>query len=62
MAHATWLARHAATARIATGRDAADTAFRSSYRGRVTLPDQGVTATTDGDLPAEDRSAGAVLG
>jgi transglutaminase-like putative cysteine protease len=53
----TLLAPRASLVRIATGRDAADTAFLSSYGGIVTLDDVTVTATVDGDLPVDDLSA-----
>lgn len=48
---ATGLAPRETLLRIATGRDAADTAFLSSYGANVTLLDLEVTATSDGDLP-----------
>ncbi|MDM8084161.1 transglutaminase family protein [Cellulomonas cellasea] len=51
---ATGLAPRAAMLRIATGRDAADTAFLSNYGGQITLRAFTVTATTHGDLPADD--------
>jgi len=54
---ATLLAPRASLIRIATGRDAADTAFMSSYGGAVDLNDIAVTATTDGDLPGDDVGA-----
>jgi transglutaminase-like putative cysteine protease len=50
----TLLAPRRSLVRIATGRDAADTAFVSSYGGAVTLEDLTVTATVAGDLPTED--------
>jgi transglutaminase-like putative cysteine protease len=53
---ATRLAPRATLLRIATGRDAADTAFLSSYGGSVTLAEMEVTATSDGDLPGDDGS------
>jgi hypothetical protein len=37
--------------RIATGRDAADTAFLDNHNGAITLHDIAVTAIVDGDLP-----------
>ena len=40
--------------RIATGRDAADTAFMSNYGGAVRLVELSVSAWTDGDLPSDD--------
>ena len=39
--------------RIATGRDAADTAFMTTHCGAVTLTEMTVTATVD-DLPFDD--------
>ncbi len=53
---ATGLAPRASMVRIATGRDAADTAFLSTYGGDVTLRSLTVTATTEGDLPTDDPS------
>lgn len=53
---ATRLAPRATLLRISTGRDAADTAFLSSYGGGVTVADMEVTATSDGDLPHDDGS------
>lgn len=43
--------------RIATGRDAADTAFLSSYGSGVLMGAQAVTATVDDDLPGDDPAA-----
>lgn len=51
---ATLLAPRSGLVRIATGRDAADTAFLSSYGGEVRLEQLHVTATVGGDLPADD--------
>jgi len=54
---ATHLAPRASLLRISTGRDAADTAFLSTYHGGVTLLSQEVTAVVDdADLPVEDWS------
>ena len=53
---ATRLAPRATLLRIATGRDAADTAFLSSYGGTVSVAELDVTATSDGDLPIDDGS------
>jgi transglutaminase-like putative cysteine protease len=50
----TLLAPRRSLVRIATGRDAADTSFLSSYGGPVSLDQMTVTATVAGDLPAED--------
>lgn len=51
---ATRLAPRSTLLRIATGRDAADTAFLSSYGGTVAVAGMEVTATSDGDLPRDD--------
>lgn len=51
---ATGLAPRAAMVRIATGRDAADTAFLTVARGEVDFGTVAVTATIDGDLPVDD--------
>jgi transglutaminase-like putative cysteine protease len=50
---ATGLAPRASMLRIATGRDAADTAFMTTHCGAVTLTEMTVTATVD-DLPFDD--------
>ena len=57
MVDATHLAPRESLLRISTGRDAADTAFLSTYGGMVTLNSQWVSAVVDGDLPVEDRTA-----
>jgi transglutaminase-like putative cysteine protease len=44
-----------AMARIATGRDAADTAFISVLDGRAELTSIDIIAITDGDLPRDDH-------
>jgi transglutaminase-like putative cysteine protease len=54
---ATDLAPRTAMVRIATGRDAADAAFASVISGIATLEFIEVTATTDGDLPADERGS-----
>ena len=51
---ATLLAPRAGLVRIATGRDAADTAFLSTYGGAATLTRIAVMAVLDGDLPGDD--------
>lgn len=43
--------------RIATGRDAADTAFATTLAGDAELVSMEVTAWTDGDLPLDDHAA-----
>jgi transglutaminase-like putative cysteine protease len=50
----TLLAPRESLVRIATGRDAADTAFLSNYGGAVTLDDMLVTATVADTLPTDD--------
>lgn len=54
VADATLLAPRSTLVRIAAGRDAADTAFLSSYGGAVDLLSYEVTAVSDGPLPADD--------
>jgi len=51
---ATLLAPRSTLVRIATGRDAADTAFLSSYGGLAQLLETEVSATVDGALPTDD--------
>lgn len=51
---ATLLAPRPSLVRIATGRDAADTAFLSNYGGELRLDSMQVSAVVDGDLPADD--------
>jgi transglutaminase-like putative cysteine protease len=48
---ATLLAPRQTLVRIATGRDAADTAFLTNYYGQITLNSMEVTAVVDGALP-----------
>ena len=50
----TLLAPRGTLLRIATGRDAADTAFMSSYGAGLRFGRLTVTATVDGDLPGDD--------
>src|SRR6195952_1542657 len=59
---ATCLAPRQTMVRIATGRDAADTAFLSSYGGAVELLETEVTAVTDGPLPDDDVAALVTIG
>ena len=54
---ATLLAPRSSMVRIAIGRDAADTAFLSSYGGQATLLQYEVSATIDGPLPGDDVTA-----
>src|SRR6185437_10245346 len=51
---ATLLAPRQTLVRIATGRDAADTAFLDNHKGAINLNDMTVTATTGGELPKDD--------
>jgi transglutaminase-like putative cysteine protease len=51
----TRLAPRRALVRIATGRDAADTAFATTLRGTAELMASMVFASSDGDLPADDH-------
>jgi transglutaminase-like putative cysteine protease len=51
----TRLAPRRALVRIATGRDAADTAFATTLRGNAELMTSVVFASSDGDLPADDH-------
>ena len=48
---ATLLAPRQSLVRIATGRDAADTAFLTNHKGGITLNSMSVTAVVDGELP-----------
>jgi transglutaminase-like putative cysteine protease len=50
---ATLLAPRQTLVRIATGRDAADTAFLDNHRGAITLNQLTVSAVVDGDLPRD---------
>jgi transglutaminase-like putative cysteine protease len=52
----TRLAPRSALVRIATGRDAADTAFATTLRGTAELVTSRVFASVDGDLPADDHT------
>jgi hypothetical protein len=49
----TLLAPRQTLVRIATGRDAADTAFLANHKGAVNLNSLSVTAVVDGDLPRD---------
>jgi hypothetical protein len=59
---ATALAPRASMLRIATGRDAADTAFMSTVRGNVTLTSYEVGAVADDGLPDDDLYRLVALG
>lgn len=50
---ATLLAPRQTLVRIATGRDAADTAFLDNHKGTITLNQLMVTAVVEGDLPRD---------
>jgi transglutaminase-like putative cysteine protease len=50
---ATCLAPRQSMVRIATGRDAADTAFLDNHGGAITMQNMVVTAVVDGDLPRD---------
>ena len=50
---ATCLAPRQTLVRIATGRDAADTAFLDNHKGSINLNNMMVMATSDGDLPKD---------
>ncbi|HZE50219.1 MAG TPA: transglutaminase family protein [Jatrophihabitantaceae bacterium] len=54
---ATLLAPRSSLVRIATGRDAADTSFLSTYGGAADLLRTEVTAVVDGQLPSDDVTA-----
>ena len=54
---ATRLAPRGTLVRIATGRDAADTSFLSTWHGDAELLTSSVTAVSDGDLPLDDHQA-----
>jgi transglutaminase-like putative cysteine protease len=58
---ATWLAPRTSLVRVATGRDAADTAFLTNYGGNVALNELEVTAVVD-ELPTDDWRSPAQLG
>jgi transglutaminase-like putative cysteine protease len=53
----TRLAPRSSLTRIATGRDAADTAFATTLRGKAELLSSEVSTVVDGDLPADDHFA-----
>jgi transglutaminase-like putative cysteine protease len=50
---ATLLAPRQGLVRIATGRDASDTAFLANHKGGIVLNSMWVTAIVDGDLPVD---------
>jgi len=53
---ATRLAPRQSLIRIATGRDAADTALATTLSGRLTMPDLHITAIAAGNLPLDDHT------
>jgi transglutaminase-like putative cysteine protease len=53
----TLLAPRSSLVRIATGRDASDTSFLSTYGGEVRLDSLDVAASVEGDLPQDDVQA-----
>ena len=59
---ATLLAPRSALVRIATGRDAADTAFLSTWGGEVRFDALDVGAVVEGDLPVDDPPRPVQLG
>ena len=58
----TLMAPRTTMVRIATGRDAADTAFLSTYGGEIRFDGLTVTALVDGMLPLDDLREKASLG
>lgn len=62
VADPTLLAPRSSLVRIATGRDAADTAFLSNQGADVLLESVEVTALVDGELPRDDVARPASLG
>ncbi|MDQ1137911.1 transglutaminase-like putative cysteine protease [Microbacterium sp. SORGH_AS 1204] len=58
---ATRLAPRDHLVRIATGRDAADTAFLTTLSGSLTLTSVTVTAVVDGDVIADDHARAVLL-
>lgn len=58
---ATRLAPREHLVRIATGRDAADTAFLTTLSGSLTLESVTVTAVADGDLTIDDHDRSVLL-
>lgn len=58
----TLLAPRSSLVRIATGRDAADTAFLDSFGGTIAFNSATVTAVVRGDLPGDDPRTLVTLG
>ncbi|GAA1481122.1 transglutaminase family protein [Gordonia sinesedis] len=59
---ATRLAPRQSLVRIATGRDASDTAFLDNHGGSINLDSYRVTATVAGELPVDDGSERVRIG
>ncbi len=59
---ATRLAPRPSLVRIATGRDAADTAFVTTLAGEAELVSSSTSASTDGWLPTDDHTGTVVIG
>jgi transglutaminase-like putative cysteine protease len=59
---ATRLAPRPTLVRIATGRDAADTALATTLSGALTMPRLLITAVAAGDLPTDDHTSLVTLG
>jgi transglutaminase-like putative cysteine protease len=57
----TRLAPRSSLVRIATGRDAADTAFATTLQGTIELITQSVFAVVEGDLPLDDHVQAVAL-
>lgn len=57
----TGLAPRQSMVRIATGRDASDTAFMTTLAGRTQFKSMKVMATVDGNLPTDDRKTPVTL-
>ena len=58
---ATKLAPRQSLVRVATGRDAADTAFATTLTGTADLVSSSAFAVTDRDLPSDDHQSAVVL-
>lgn len=58
----TLLAPRQSLVRIATGRDAADLAFLTNYRGAISLSTMMVTAIVDGELPTDEIDQMVAIG
>jgi hypothetical protein len=58
----TRLAPRSSLVRIATGRDAADTAFLDNHGGSLTLKSSKVTAVVVGSLPVDEYASPVSLG